>query len=283
MTTTLRPAGPEENHAGGLGHTRRRVYDICVNGRRAGGVELSAAEETGLRTGRITHLAVGEADRRKGRATVAALAAEEVLRSWGCARAAVSVPAEAGAALRLAAALGYTERSRHLLRDLPGPDAAGLPAGSRLAPLTGESYRAWCVRDRDRLVAGLTADGVPHERAAAEAEHAQGALLPDGPATPGMALYALLHDGAETGTLWLRMDGAPRPGAQAWVYSVEVDERRRGRGHGRTLMRAAEDVCRAAGLQVLGLNVHTGNTPARALYESLGYRTAEHHLGKSLA
>lgn len=290
MTTTLRPSGPEERPDGDDGERpRRRAYDICVNGRRAGGVQVSAADERGVRTGRIAALEVDEADRRKGRATVAALAAEEVLRGWDCRRSVVSVPAGAGPALRLATALGYTERSRQLLKTVDAPGAAPGPREddgdgeeSGLRPMTGEHYRAWLVRDRAQLVALMTADGVRPERAAEEAYRAQRALLPGGPATPGMAFHRLLHRGASVGTLWLRLDGAPLPGADAWVYAVEVAGQYRGRGHGRRLMRAAERLCHEAGRQVLGLNVYAGNTPARALYESLGYRPAEYLLGKPL-
>jgi GNAT superfamily N-acetyltransferase len=282
VTTTLRPAGPQERPDGDGRAGHRRRYDICVDGRRAGGVELSAADENGLRTGRITRLVVDEADRRRGRAGVAALVAEEVLRGWGCSRVSVAVPAAAGPALRLAAALGYTERSRYLLKRVGRPSPGGPPATARLTPPTDEEYLAWRARDRARFVEGLTADGVPRKRAEDGADRALESLLPGGGDTPGMVFRALHLDGAGIGMIWLRLDGAPCSGAEAWVYAVEVAERHRGRGHGRTLMRAAEELCREAGGSVLGLNVHAGNEPARALYESLGYRAVEHHLGKRL-
>lgn len=290
MTTTLRPAGPEEHReaAGARGAPSSRSYDICDNGRRVGAVEAGVHDRFGVRTGRIAGLAVDAADRRRGRATVAVLAAEEVLRGWGCRRVTAAVPAAAGPALRLAAALGYTEHSRHLLKELvpPGPHgAAGGPAaadGGVLHPMTDDHYGDWLSRDRAQLASGMTAEGVPPGQAAEAAEHAQRALLPDGPATPGMGLYRLLHRHTDVGTLWLRLDGAPRPDADAWVYAVEVFERHRGHGHGRTLMRAAEKVCHAAGARTLGLNVHIGNSAARALYDALGYRPVEYLLGKPL-
>lgn len=285
MTTTLRPAGPEQRTGSDDGGTvRRRAYDICVNGRRAGAVELAAAAEDGLVTGRITRLTVDEADRRSGRATVAALAAEEVLRGWGARRVVVSVPA-AGPALRLATVLGYTERSRRLLKPMGPPVAAAGSAGTdggALAPMTDAHYGAWLARDHAALAARRTADGVRPDRAAAAAGRARRSLLPDGPATTGMAFRRLLHDGVDVGTLWLRLDGAPHPDADAWVHAVEVAEQHRGRGHGRTLMRAAERMCREAGRRVLGLDVEAGNVPALALHASLGYRPVEHLLSKPL-
>ncbi|EST39587.1 hypothetical protein N566_01035, partial [Streptomycetaceae bacterium MP113-05] len=151
-----------------------------------------------------------------------------------------------------------------------------------LLPMTHEHYRTWEAHDRHRLIDVMTSGGVAPEVAARDAQRAQRALLPDGPSTPGMAFHRLLHHGTSVGTLWLRLDGAPRPEADAWVYAVEVGAEHRGNGHGRTLMRAAENVCLLAGRRALGLNVHTGNTPARALYASLGFRPAEHVLTKPL-
>ncbi|MFE7121533.1 GNAT family N-acetyltransferase, partial [Streptomyces sp. NPDC057654] len=115
MTTTLRPTAAERrNEHGG----RSRPYEICVNSRPVGGIELATDERFGVRVGRIVRLHVDEADRRRGRGTVAALAAEEVLRGWGCRRAELSIPVAARPALSLAAALGYTERGRAMTKAL---------------------------------------------------------------------------------------------------------------------------------------------------------------------
>jgi len=102
------------------------------------------------------------------------------------------------------------------------------------------------------------------------------AALPDGPATAGAELLALVHSGATVGHLWLRVT------EPAWVFSVEVPAEHRGAGHGRSLMLAAEEVSRQAGAETLRLNVFAGNTPALRLYESLGYRITERHFAKPL-
>jgi ribosomal protein S18 acetylase RimI-like enzyme len=114
-------------------------------------------------------------------------------------------------------------------------------------------------------------------------------MLPQGRDTPGAALYVLTHDGEPVGRAALRLydtagptASAPAPGP-AHVLSVEVDAGHRGRGHGRTLMLAAENACREAGVTALALNVFAGNTPALRLYESLGYRTTLRHLAKTMA
>ncbi|SCE33345.1 hypothetical protein GA0115246_114671, partial [Streptomyces sp. SolWspMP-sol7th] len=81
MTTTLRPTEPLQHDPGGARH---RAYEIRVNSRPVGGLVLSARPEYGL--GSIVGLRVAEPDRGRGRAAVAVLAAEEVLRGWGCRR-----------------------------------------------------------------------------------------------------------------------------------------------------------------------------------------------------
>ncbi|WP_059008467.1 GNAT family N-acetyltransferase [Streptomyces specialis] len=275
MTTTLRPAGPEERTADG---GRSRAFDIRVNGRDAGSLRLSATRGTG----RVDHLEVAAPDRRRGRATVAVLAAEEALRAWGCHEAEASVPATADGALTLATALGYTERNRHLVKHLTDPVPAP-PPGSALRDMTAAEFPAW--RDAARAASARSWSGRGRAPAAAEAraERAYATLLPDGPATEDAVLRVLTHEGADAGTLWVSLDtGRLRHGEDAYVYEVEVAPEHRGRGHGRTLMREAERICRAAGARLLGLNVFAGNTPALRLYASLGYEPVEIHFYKSL-
>ncbi|WP_327292048.1 GNAT family N-acetyltransferase [Streptomyces sp. NBC_01198] len=274
MTTTLRPAGPEQRGQDGA---RTRGYTVCVNGRPVGSVRIDAEPHGG--PGRIDTLTIDEPDRRRGRGTVAALAAEEVLRQWGCTRVLVSVPDEAEYALRLVTALGYTETNRTLHKVLP-PDAGPreLPPGSTLRELSAQDRAEWLARQRADFVAALTAAGVPvaHAESHAAASYAQ--ALPGGSPAPGSRLLALDHDGSTVGRLWLHT--APGPG---WVQAVEVPAPHRGHGHGRTLMLAAEAACHAAGTTAVGLNVFTTNAVALRLYASLGYRVTMRQLWKPLA
>nr|WP_238420087.1 GNAT family N-acetyltransferase [Streptomyces taklimakanensis] len=276
----MRPTGPERHDADG---SRSRSYDICVNGRPVGGVRLTAhGRSEPLLPGRIDSLTVHGPDRRRGRATVAALAAEEVLRGWGCRRVGVSVPADAVPALRLAASLGYTEHNRHLAKELPPSPAEvpGPPEGSTVRPLEREEYPAWRASRTESRARYRVGRGLPLEQARRSAEEEHAALLPQGPDTPRAALRALDHRDTTVGTLWLALDVPHAPGG--WVYDIEVEAEHRGRGHGRTLMLDAERVCLAAGARVLGLNVLADNTPAVRLYASLGYRPTVHHLEKPL-
>ncbi|MFF4602389.1 GNAT family N-acetyltransferase [Streptomyces sp. NPDC001339] len=273
MTTTLRPAGPEERHDDG---TRARRYDVCVNSRRVGGVRLATDAQFGAAAGRIADLRIDPADRRRGRATVAALAAEEVLRGWGCRQIELTVPAEAGAAVRLAAALGYIERGRTLSKPLT--EAPRLPEGSRDRPLSAGEYPAWRDAAVAEYVRTQVAQGTSRDRAeeAARADHH--ALLPDGAETPGQVLRLLVHGGTDVGHLWVALGRPGQPGG--YVVDVRVAPDHRGRGHGRTLMLVAERISLAAGDAVLGLYVYADNAPARRLYDSLGYRPAAYRLWK---
>ncbi|SFE65798.1 Acetyltransferase (GNAT) family protein [Actinacidiphila alni] len=283
MTTTLRPAGPERPAPDG---GRARDFTVCVNGRPVGGLELSAGPRASARggtgTGRIAALSIDEPDRRRGRGTVAALAAEEVLRLWGCARIEVTVPADAAYALRLAAALGYVESARGMLKPLPDAPPHALPAGSLVRPFTAGEYGPWRQLDAERYVAALLAHGVPREQAEQREATGFDRVLPQGRDTPGAALYALVHDGGTVGRAALRLYDPADPAVPAYVLSVEVDAAHRGRGHGRTLMLAAENACREVGSTALALTVFADNTPAVRLYESLGYRTTLRHLTKTL-
>ncbi|MGF6306563.1 ribosomal protein S18 acetylase RimI-like enzyme [Bradyrhizobium sp. i1.8.4] len=60
-------------------------------------------------------------------------------------------------------------------------------------------------------------------------------------------------------------------GHRGWVYYVAVDPNSQGKGLGRTIMAAAEDWLRAAGVPKLQLLVRRENATAGAFYQSLGY------------
>ncbi|MGW0016640.1 GNAT family N-acetyltransferase, partial [Streptomyces tendae] len=81
MTTTLRPTEPLQRAADG---TRSRHFQVCVNSRPVGVLHLGTSSSLGDSVAVIHELRVDEPDRRRGRGTVAALAAEEVARAWGC-------------------------------------------------------------------------------------------------------------------------------------------------------------------------------------------------------
>ncbi|MER6096378.1 GNAT family N-acetyltransferase [Streptomyces sp. NPDC001728] len=278
MTTTLRPTEPlQQTPEGG----RSRTYDVCVNSRRVGSVHLSTDPGFGAASGVISGLGIDEPDRGRGRGAVAALASEEVLRGWGCVEVQISVPADAEPALRTARSLGYAERSRNMVKELPAEPPA-LPDGVEVRPMSGTEYAAWETRAKDGFAQSWIDRGVPEDQARTKAEDSHRKYLPDGLATPGVAIHVVVRDGRPAGFLWTgRIEIEPGRWA-AFVYDIEVDEEHRGLGYGRALMRVAERVALEAGETLLGLHVFAGNTPAIRLYESLGYRTTYVNSAKTL-
>ncbi|MDH6114233.1 GNAT superfamily N-acetyltransferase [Kitasatospora sp. MAP12-15] len=279
MTTTLRPAAPERALPDG---GRERRWQVCANGRPVGAVSTVARPLGAGWSGQIAELEIAAAGRRRGRGTVAVLAAEEVLRGWGCHRVELTVPAEAPAALALAHSLGYTETNRKLLKAIGHPPA--LAAGLTIRRLGDREFPQWLAHSQatyqEHLIgSGLTARQAL-DRCAADHTH----LLPDGPATAGVALRQLLCDGRPVGSLWVDLQSGSRPDGLplAWVMTVDVEAAERGHGYGRELMLAAERECLAAGVRHLGLNVFSANRVAINLYESLGYRVSCRVLAKPL-
>ncbi|MEU5524738.1 GNAT family N-acetyltransferase [Streptomyces sp. NPDC047860] len=273
MTTTLRPAEPLQQNADG---TRSRRYRVCVNSRPVGAVHLGTHPVFGDAVARIMSLRIDEPDRRRGRGTVAALAAEEVARGWGCRRIEATVPADSGTALALATALGYVIRNRTMEKPL-GDTPPALPEGSVARPMTEAEYGPWMARGHDTYARDWTRRGVPEAEARAKAVRDHAVLLPGGRDTDGMLFSVLEHHGTAVGTLWLSVTGK-----RAYVFDVEADPAHRGRGHGRTLMQLAEAQAVAAGRRLIALNVFAGNTPAERLYDSLGYATTQYSVYKAL-
>ncbi|MCT4356756.1 GNAT family N-acetyltransferase [Streptomyces sp. Je 1-79] len=269
MTTTLRPAEPLQQTADG---GRSRTYDVCVNSRRVGSVRLATAAGFGARAGVIADLGIDEKDRRRGRGTVAALAAEEVLRGWGCGEVQISVPSRAEAALRMARVLGYTERGRNMAKELPAQPPA-LPPGVEVRPMTAAEFVVWEAKAKEGYARSWIERGVPADQARAKAEASHRELLPQGLDSPGVAISVAVRDGATVGQVWTAARDLEPGVSGSYVYDIEVAEAHRGQGYGRALMLVAERVALGAGERLLGLHVFTGNTPAIRLYESLGYRT----------
>jgi ribosomal protein S18 acetylase RimI-like enzyme len=273
MTTTLRPTEPLQQSDDGQ---RARHYAVCVNSRPVGTLHLTTHPVFGPAVAQITDLRIDEPDRGRGRATVAALAAEEVARGWGCERVEASVPAGQEGLQRLATALGYVERNRNMVKALPDT-APVLPPGSAGRPMTDAEYGPWTVHGLEEYAQDWIDRGVPAQEARRKAEREYAALLPDGLATAGSDITVLEHEGQYLGAVWV-----VTADTDSYVYEVEVAAERRGEGHGRSLMHLAEADALAAGATRIGLNVFAGNTPALRLYESLGYRPTAYHLYKPL-
>ncbi|MFE3517456.1 GNAT family N-acetyltransferase [Streptomyces sp. NPDC059166] len=278
MTTTIRPSGPVQQSADG---SRSRTYDVCDNGRAVGSVRVSTDPAFGPSAGVIQALGIEESRRRRGRGTIAALAAEEVLRGWGCTRVRLVVPADNAAARSLAAVLGYTEQSRNMVKTLRRT-APALPEGAAGRPMTEAEFAGWSATAVDAYARNWVERGVPEEQARRKSETDHATSLPEGLATPGMYFRVLVHEDTAVGHVWVARRRMPDGADRGHVFDVEVREEHRGSGHGRALMHLAEDVTLDAGLGVLGLHVFADNTPALRLYESLGYEVTQYNLAKPL-
>lgn len=273
MTTTLRPTEPLQRGADGA---LSRHYTVCVNSRPVGATHLATHPSFGAAVAQIRDLRIEEPDRRRGRGTVAALAAEEVARGWGCKQVEIRVPADAEPALRLATMLGYVHRNRGMEKRL-GDTPPRLPAGSRARPMTEAEFGPWAERGITEYARDWSERGVPEDEAAARSRKDHELLVERGLDTEHALFSVLEHDGVRAGVLWVEFLGD-----KAFVYDVETDEALRGHGHGRSLMLLAEAQVIASGRRVLGLNVFAGNTPAERLYESLGYTNVGYSMYKSL-
>jgi ribosomal protein S18 acetylase RimI-like enzyme len=93
---------------------------------------------------------------------------------------------------------------------------------------------------------------------------------------------ALTRRGANSTILISRDGGAiiatamvGHDGHRGWVYYVAVDPDRRGKGHGRAIMNAAEEWLRQAGIAKMQLMVRSDNTRVQAFYEAIGYDEQE--------
>lgn len=83
------------------------------------------------------------------------------------------------------------------------------------------------------------------------------------------------------GYLWFSIRGA-QENRKAFICDVIVEEAQRGRGFGRKAMLLAEQEVKSLGLNEIGLHVFGVNAPAIALYESLGYKTTNLVMAKTL-
>jgi ribosomal protein S18 acetylase RimI-like enzyme len=148
--------------------------------------------------------------------------------------------------------------------------------------MTAPEYDDWRPRCRDGYANDMIENGgLRPEQAWSKADTDFARLLPDGLETDGQLLYTIEEDGEAVGDLWLAERDQDN-GRTLFVYDVSVREDRRGRGLGRVAMLFAEEEARRRGLADVSLNVFGGNTVARSLYRSLGYREAAVWMSKAV-
>jgi GNAT superfamily N-acetyltransferase len=143
-----------------------------------------------------------------------------------------------------------------------------------------DEWEAWARASRERYAQQMaTMGGMTPEDAAAKATLDFLRLLPKGMATKDQRFFVAEEDGEDVGMLWLGERPESEDGPAMWVLEVSVREGHRRRGHGRELMRLAEDEARRLGYGAVALNVFSGNAAAIALYDALGYAVTRTYPG----
>ena len=142
-----------------------------------------------------------------------------------------------------------------------------------LAPMVEEEFGPYLragIRDfaKQKMISGEWSEF--EAVALSEADHAR--LLPDGLKSPDQHLYTVrdAESGERVAVIWIAL--RPKGGrTEGFVYDIEVREQFRGQGYGRATMLAGIEKARELGAETVGLHVFGHNTPARALYRSLGF------------
>jgi ribosomal protein S18 acetylase RimI-like enzyme len=150
----------------------------------------------------------------------------------------------------------------------------------RLDPMNGQEYEEFLAASVEHYAGSVTRTGVAPDAALAQARETFDRLLPDGLETADVVLRMARAGTDVVGWVWITLPGGDKP--IAWIHNVTVLPEYRGRGYGRAIMLAAEAEVTARGLRELGLNVFAANTPAVALYESLGYAVTSQQMAKTL-
>lgn len=151
---------------------------------------------------------------------------------------------------------------------------------TNLRPMPTDRLAGWIAASSAEYVQSRMKAGDTREQAEENSARSFQAFFPDGAPAPGHLVNDVVADDEVVGYLWI---GPQDPGSTAWwVWNIEIHEQHRGRGFGRAAMQLAEPLAAANGAVTLGLNVFGFNTPARALYESLGYRTTAVQMRKDL-
>lgn len=142
-----------------------------------------------------------------------------------------------------------------------------------MGPMTGVELQAFIVYSRQAYIDDRVNHGGEDPRDAEEVAAKQmAAYFPDGEPAEGHFLFIGrdASTGERAGVLWL-FERRTAAGTSVFIYDVEVDSDRRGKGWGRALMANAELWAAQRGAYEIALNVFGGNTVARGLYTSLGY------------
>jgi len=142
----------------------------------------------------------------------------------------------------------------------------------RLEPMDEATYAAWrTASEREYSEEKIKAGNWKAESAERLSREAFDQLLPKGRETPGHEIRAMVNDvGERVGHAWFTIENR-ESGRVVFIYDIAVDPDQRRRGYGRMALGEIEAYARAHGCAGVMLHVFGYNTPARALYRSVGF------------
>ena len=144
----------------------------------------------------------------------------------------------------------------------------------RLVPMTEAERHGALDREAVDYAGAKTRAGFwSRKESLARAREEIASLVGPDPAARGHTFFVGVDaSGRRIGWVWIGpMPGAGSASGIRWLFQIVVDEGSRGRGFGRSLLRAVEAQVREQGADELRLNVFRWNTVAIALYSSSGY------------
>jgi ribosomal protein S18 acetylase RimI-like enzyme len=155
------------------------------------------------------------------------------------------------------------------------------PLTATLVAFRDDELATWLPVSLAEYVESRMGAGETREVATRIATEQRASLFPGGAPAPGHHLFRVVVDGERVGMVWLGPT-ADDDDVGRYLFNVEIDADKRGRGYGRAAMRAAEAWAATQGATRLSLNVWGGNDVARSLYDSLGYVVAATHMYRDL-
>jgi ribosomal protein S18 acetylase RimI-like enzyme len=142
----------------------------------------------------------------------------------------------------------------------------------RLQPMDDATYAAWrAASQRNYASEKVKAGNWQPEEAERLSREAFDQLLPNGRATAGHEIRAMVNDaGEQVGHAWFTIEDRD-PGRVVFIYDIEVDEAHRRRGYARAALAEIDAYAREQGCMGVMLHVFGYNEAARNLYRSQGY------------
>ncbi|MEG9296828.1 GNAT family N-acetyltransferase [Mangrovibacillus sp. Mu-81] len=146
-------------------------------------------------------------------------------------------------------------------------------------PMTSEEFSIFVEKSIISYASEKTRSGNWNEEEAldrAKADYER--FLPQGEKTENNYLYSLYNENARVGSFWI----AVMPNQTGYIYNIEIEEEFRGKGFGKSAMKEIEIKAKELGLNKIELHVFAHNTPARRLYETIGYEVTNVIMAKSI-